>query len=839
MEYIEYMKNVLLLIFLSFLASECLTQNAVVFGRVTSSESKLSMMNVKVSCDLCSNVVLTDINGEYSLDIPAGKATKINYDKEGYQAISYDLEPISQDGKRYINIYLAEDNQKIEVVIRASKIDDGGMVREKVTEFKVLPTASGNFESVLPSIALGVNAGSGGELSSQYNVRGGNYDENLVYINDFEIFRPQLIRASQQEGLSFPNIDLIRDIKFSSGGYDATYGNKMSSVLDIKYKRPDQFRSSISGSLLGLNGHIEGSKRLGSNAYNKFRYLIGARYKTNAYLLGTQDVKGEYIPDFIDVQAYLTYDISRSLQLAYLGNYNSSVFNFSPLTRNTTLGLLTNAIRLSTAYEGGEKDKFLHGLNGLSFNFVPDRKEIPYFIKVMASRYSGSEAENFDILGYYRLAQIDTDQNSSTFNQELSLLGTGVQHRYARNYLYNEIYNGEIKTGIEIAKNNKTHFIEAGLKYQTEIFEDYINEWERLDSAGYSLPYTGKEVAINKVLKTSNDINNQKLDFFVQDKLTISKERYKLNLTGGIRYTNIAFTKENLISPRVAIDYFPSTSSNISYRLAAGRYYQASFYREFRLIGGGINQDAKSQESIHLVGGINYDFMWKSRSRKPFKLLSEIYYKKMSNLISYDVDNVRIAYSGKNDSKGYATGIDFRINGEFVPDAESWVNVGFLRTRESIEGVTHKTRRDTAFYTIADVPRSTDRFFNINLFFQDYLPKNKNFKANVAYSYASGLPFGIKDNNIIARNIFRYKPYQRLDIGFSYMLFDKSMSRAISPNNPFRNTEKTWISLEVFNIMNYTNTASITWIKTITNDQYAINNYLTGRRVNLRFRIDF
>jgi hypothetical protein len=832
------MKKVLFLtILLSYISAQ--GQKAVVFGRVISADSKVSISETKVSCDLCSEYAITDKNGEYTLSIPASTTLKVSYEKEGFQAITYDLEPIVIDGKRYINIYLAEDNKNIEVVIRASKIDDGGMVRERVTEFKVLPTASGNFESVLPSIALGLNAGTGGELSSQYNVRGGNYDENLVYINDFEIFRPQLIRAGQQEGLSFPNIDLIRDIKFSSGGYDATYGNKMSSVLDIKYKRPDEFKSSISGSLLGLSGHIEGSKRLGGNGYNKFRYLIGARYKTNAYLLSTQDVKGEYVPDFVDVQTYLTYDLTKSLQIAYLGNYNSSVFNFQPLTRNTTLGLLTNAIRLSTAYEGGEKDNFLHGLNGLSINLVPDRTHNPYFVKIMASRYSGSEAENFDILGYYRLAQIDTDQNSSTFNQELALLGTGVQHRYARNYLYNEIYNTEIKSGIEIAKGENTHFLEGGIKYQTELFEDKINEWERLDSAGYSLPYTGKEVTINKVLKTSNNIENKKLDFFIQDKFTINTSAYKMNLTGGLRYTNIAFTNENLISPRVSVDFIPKGStSNISYRLAAGRYYQASFYREFRLPNGGVNRDAKSQESVHLVGGINYDFLWKSRSKKPFKLLSEIYYKQMSNLISYDVDNVRIAYAGKNDSKGYATGIDFRINGEFVPDAESWVNVGFLRTRESIDGVQHKVRRDTAFYNIGDVPRPTDRFFNINLFFQDYLPKNKNFKANVAYSYASGLPFGTKDNNQILRNIFRYKPYQRLDIGFSYMLWDKKQSR-VATSNPFRNTDKTWLSFEVFNIMNITNTASITWIRTITNEQYAINNYLTGRRVNLRFRIDF
>jgi hypothetical protein len=324
----------------------------------------------------------------------------------------------------------------------------------------------------------------------------------------------------------------------------------------------------------------------------------------------------------------------------------------------------------------------------------------------------------------------------------------------------------------------------------------------------------------------------------MQDKFTAYNDKYRITAIGGIRFTNIQYTKENLISPRFSISYAPKSAATVSYKLAYGIYFQSPLYREFRLPDGSINPELKSQKSTHYVAGIDYDFYWASRSKKPFRLISEIYYKQFDNLISYDVDNVRIAYSGRNDSKGYATGIDLRINGEFVPDVESWVNFSFLRTRESINGIQHKTRGDTSYIDTKDVPRPTDRLFTTNIFFQDYLPMNKNFKANVNYSFATGLPFGTKDNNVEIRNIFRYKQYQRLDIGFSYMLWDRKEKNK-SLNNPFKFSKKTWISLEVLNIMNVVNTASISWVKTITNTQYAINNNLTSRRVNLRFRIDF
>lgn len=824
---------VLMLGFQSMLAQ------VTVFGVVTDDASHSPVEFAEVFTEGGKFQTTTDSLGNFSLQLEDNTAYTIKCFRVGYQSVELRIPSMKSGSRRYLSISLVAQSSDLDITVTASRIEDAGVVRETVSEFKILPTASGNFEAVLPSIALGVSSGSGGELSSQYNVRGGNYDENMVYVNDFEIFRPQLIRAGQQEGLSFANIDLIRDITFSSGGYEARYGNKMSSVLDIHYKRPEETKSSVSASLLGASAHLEGSKRIGPNAYHKFRYLLGARYKTNKYLLGSLDVKGEYLPDFADVQAYLTYQLSRDVQLAFLGNYNSSVFNFIPASRSTTLGLITNTLRFSTAYEGAEKDKFIHGLTGFSVNFVPDRKRNPYFVKWMASRYSSAEQEQFDILGYYRLAQIESNFGSDNFGKEVALLGTGIQHRYARNYLFSEIYNTELRGGAELGSKGNSHYLEAGIKYQNESYQDNINEWERIDSAGYSLPYNGSQIGFSEVLRTSNLLQNQKTELYLHD----SHERYVGNgifkINGGIRVSQLQLGNETLVSPRFSVHWRPKNNpTNLSWKLAWGIYYQAPLYREFRSPAGIVNPALRAQQAQHFVAGFDMDFDWKRVSRKPFRLIGELYYKKFDRLVSYDVDNVRISYSGQNDATGYAAGLDLRVNGEFVPGAESWVNLSFLTAREKLNDVTHLRYSDTASYAVSTVPRPTDRLASVNLFFQDYLPSNKNFKANISYSFATGLPFGTADDNRVYRNLFRYKIYQRLDIGFSLLLWDEQ-KRKTKPHHPLKFAKSSWISLEIFNIMGVVNTASVTWIKTITNTQYAINNNLTSRRVNLRFRIDF
>lgn len=828
---------------LFFYSLICIGQKATVFGSVIDYESKeyIELATVFVNSN---NVVESDLSGIYRIEVPANEKITLSVTRVGYQDASITLDAMPAGVKRNINFKMVPITSNVEIVITESKIEDVGMVREEVVELKQLPTTTGNFESVLPHIALGASSGSGGELSSQYNVRGGNYDENLVYVNDFEIFRPQLIRSGQQEGLTFPNIDLIRDLSFSSGGFEAKYGDKMSSVLDIRYKRAEETKGSVGLSFLGGSAHLEGSKRIGANAYNKLRYLVGARYKTNRYLLGSLDNEGEYTPNFTDIQAYVTYDITRDLQIGVIGNYNYSQYDFIPVSRSTALGLIDFALKLSTVYEGSEQDQFVNGMGGISLTYVPQKDKNPVYFKLLASRYGSNEVEKFDILGFYRLAQVNTDIGSEDVGEEIAVLGTGTQHNFARNYLYNTISNIHFKGGIEIQNddNDNSHFVQWGIKFQNEKIDDELNEWERIDSAGYSIPYNGEEILLNNVLKSTNILNNNDIEAYIQDSYTYNKpDSHELRITGGVRGAYRSLSEEFIISPRAEILFKPLGSQrDIAFKLGGGLYYQPPFYREMRRLDGSVNTDLKSQKSIHIVGGLSYDFYWETISPKPFKLITELYYKKLSNLTSYEVDNVRIRYSGENDASGHAMGMDIRINGEFVPGAESWINLSLLSIRESLDSIQHLRREIGAedAEEVSSVPRPTDRLMNLSMFFQDYLPMNKNFKMHLNFSVGTGLPFGLKDDNEVYRNTYRFKPYHRIDLGFAYQLWDRKWSDK-KPRHPLRFTEKAWMSLEVFNLMNVQNVASNTWIKTITDQQFAIPNYLSSRRINLRLKFDF
>ncbi len=821
-------------------------QETIVFGNVLDIDSKMPIELATIYIKGTSKAVESDLNGAYRLIVESDKSQTIVCSRLGYGESEFTIPAMRKGAKRNVNFELV-NQEGPEVIIRESRIEDIGMVKEEVTELKYLPTASGNFESVLPAIALGVSSGTGGELSSQYNVRGGNYDENLVYVNDFEIFRPQLIRSGQQEGLSFPNIAMIRDLKFSSGGFEAQYGDKMSSVLDISYKRPDKFKSSAELSFLGAGFHVEGSKRLGANSYNKLRYILGARYKTTQYLLGTLDVKGEYTPNFADIQAYLTYDITRDLQLGFLGNYNSANYNFIPTERSTALGLIDFALQLTTVFEGGESDRFRNGMTGLSLTYLPERDKNPLYLKLLASNYLGEELETFDIIGHYRLSQIETDFGSDNLGEEIAVLGTGTQHQFARNSLYSHIYNVQHKGGIEFSSEREdkdlNNFLQWGAKWQHQEMDDVIKEWERLDSAGYSLPFSAEEVILASSLRSENLIVSDRFSGFAQNTFGVYKpEKSELKLTTGVRANYWSLNKELTVSPRAQLLYKPlKAERDISFKLAGGVYYQTPFYREIRRTDGTINADIKSQRSIHAVFGMTHDFYWKKiNPKKPFKLITELYYKKLDDLVSYEVDNVRIRYSGENDASGHIAGIDLRINGEFVEGAESWVNISFLRAVEKLDGVQHLQRfvGDSIATAVKFVPRPTDRIFNISMFFQDYLPRNENFKMHLNLSVGGGLPFGLRGNNQVYRNTYRFSPYNRVDMGFSYLMWNEKM-RLKKPQSVFRNLENVWLSLEVFNLMDVANEASNTWIKTIINTQYAIPNYLTSRRINLRCRVDF
>jgi hypothetical protein len=790
----------------------------------------------------------TAANGRYRLEVPLNEDAQIIFSRLGYKEAAYQLAPMPANTTRQVDVLLASLETGLEVVVRDSRIQESGMIREDMTQLKLLPTTTGNLESVLPHIALGTSSGSGGELTSQYNVRGGNYDENLVYVNDFEIYRPQLIRAGQQEGLTFPNIDLINALSFSSGGFEARYGDKMSSVLDVKYKRPDSLRASFSAGFLGGSAHLEGSLLPDLSGQKKLRYLLGARYKTTRYLLGSLDVKGEYIPNFSDIQAYITYDINRDWQLGYLGNLNRSEYRFAPTERTTAFGLVNFALQLFSVFEGQEVDDFTTAMNGLSLTYIPDRAINPFFLKFLVSQFRSDENERFDIIGRYSLRQIESSLGSDNFGEVLAELGNGIQHQYVRNFLDIRLYNAEVKGGLEVQqdyKNTKktgTHFLQWSLKYQQEGIRDQINEWERLDSSGYSLPYDTNAVQVFYLLKSQNELNSNRLNSYFQNTYTLRNEdRGELRISLGLRASYWDLNRELLFSPRAQLLYKPlGGNSDISWRLAGGLYMQPPFYREMRGFDGVVNTQLRSQKSTHIVGGMTWDFYMGKRNPTKFKLISELYHKDLWDMVSYEIENVRIRYSGQNDASGYITGLDLRLNGEFVPGAESWFNLSFLKARERLEGVTHLRREigQPEAFVVNDVPRPTDQFMTMSVFFQDYLPKNENFKMNLNFTMGTGLPFGLQGNNREFRNTYRFDAYHRVDIGFMLLLWDAA-KRAQNPTHFLRFSRQTWVSLEVFNLMQVQNQAGNTWIKTIFEQQYAIPNYLTSRRLNLRLRMDF
>ncbi|HMG15764.1 MAG TPA: TonB-dependent receptor, partial [Saprospiraceae bacterium] len=552
----------------------------VVKGTIKDIESGQSLEYVNIRVDGTTIGTSSDLEGKFEIIVNAEKDIKLIITRVGYKAYNYTIKSFTR-GEVQLNVQLVTSSSPLEVVITEERMEKNGQIRQNVDDLKLLPTVSGNLESLLPSIALGTSSGTGGELSSQYNVRGGNYDENLIYVNDFEIFRPQLIRSSQQEGLSFPNIDLTRDLSFSSGGFQSKYGDKLSSVLDIRYKRPEKTKASVSASFLGASAHIEGSEKLGKDNYKKFRYLIGARYKTSQYILNSLEITGEYVPSFVDLQSFMTYDISRSLQLGVILNYNRSKYFFVPDSRTSGAGLVNFALQLSTAYEGQEIDNFEEYMGGISLTWLPDRKKNPYFIKLLASANRDYEDETYDILGYYQLAQIETNLGSDKAGEVVAVLGDGTQHDFARNHLQSTIKNIEIRGGYEIKnyhenpKLSSNHFIEWSVKAQSEDIKDKINEWERIDSAGYSLKYDPEALYLSYVLKSQNQLNSLRYTSFIQNTYTLKRDsvsEWQFNL--GLRASYWDLNNEFLIGPRAQLQFRPlNWSHDWAFRLSGGYYY--------------------------------------------------------------------------------------------------------------------------------------------------------------------------------------------------------------------------------------------------------------------------
>jgi len=820
------LRNLLGVFFLNIVFFSAHSQNATVYGTVRD-EAGLPIDDVYVESIPGADYSRSDAAGKYRLEIPAGNFVIIRFTHVQFETIRDTIRLTS--GQQY-PLYEIMSLKVIEgpgVTILDENRTEAGIIKLNPKNFEYMPGTSD-----LAFLKF-VGASSGNELSSQYSVRGGNFDENLVYVNDFEIYRPFLVRSSQQEGLSFVNIDMISSLAFSAGGFQAKYGDKLSSVLDIQYKEPKKFEAIVSGSLLG------GSLTLGGASKNhRFTLIGGGRYKTNQYLLNSLETKGDYRPVFTDVQAYSTYDISDKVELEAIGNFSGNVFQFIPADRSTTFGLINATLRLDVYFDGQEVDRYLNTMGGIALNFHPRET---YGYKFMASVYRDQEDETYDLIGEYFLGIVESNLGSEDFGQTLYGLGTGTTHEWGRDFLDATV--GKVAYKSFLIHNS--HNFQWGADVNREIITDDLSQWDRIDSAGYNLPYSVTDIHLQNVIRTQYDFSSWRTSAYVQDGITLN-EKKNVVLNVGARMNYWDFNGQIIVSPRAQISYAPEWKSDLVFRAAVGAYDQPPFYRELRDLYGELHPDVKAQRSVHILAGtdINFD-MWGRR----FKFVTEAYYKYLYDLNPYEVDNVRITYFGENDARGYAAGIDFRLNGDFVKDAESWITLSLLRTRENLDNdviydVTEVLDStgvvvgydSSAFYP-ENIPRPTDQLVNFALFFQDYIPGNENFKVHLNLLFGSGLPTGPPDH-IKARDTLRLTPYRRVDIGFSALLVDGSREK-IQHKKIWKHFDSIWTSLEVFNLLGVPNEISYTWVKDLSNTVYAVPNYLTSRRLNLRLLVKF
>ena len=771
------------------------------------------------------NGTSTSDSGTFRLQVPADKAFAVVFSFTGYKTVQRNF-LLSENESEYAVIRMERGTGMLDSVVVTDQRQrrEAGLILLNPKNAINIPAPGGGIESLIKVIV-----GSNNELTSQYNVRGGNYDENLVYVNDFEIFRPYLVRSGQQEGLSFINPELARNVSFYNGGFQARYGDKMSSVLDIQYKKPKTFGGSAYVGLLEQGLHLEGASKDG-----RFTYLIGVRNRSNRNLLKSQETKGNYVPSSSDLQAQLTYQINSRNSLELLGNISQTKFTltpeFSQLTSSVFSPYFSANLGLDIYFEGREEDRYRTNMIGLAWVQQLNKK---LRLKWMASRFENDEKESLDITGAYLFGDRAFDKSKPDFGTITNPLGSGVYQNFARNKLNISLWNFSHKGSYDQGR----HFIQWGQTIERQSISDRLNEWEFQDSAGYSLPHNPDKIDLSKVLKASAGLEITRLSGYVQDNI-IFHDSAAFTLQAGVRYNYNTLNKEFLISPRLGFSWKPANwERDVIFRGAAGLYSQPPFYRELRRYDGSINKDLKAQKSWQLVAGMDYNF--KSGNR-PFRFTAEAYYKQMWDVVPYDIDNVRIRYFGENRAKAYATGIEFRLFGELVKDAESWVSLGLMRTREDLDKDTYydytldannkpidSTQREAGW-----LRRPSDRLLTIGMFLQDYLSTNKNFKVYLNMLYGSNLPYNIP-NSVKYRNAMEIDPYMRIDIGFSALLLDSEKANRRS-HNPFRNFENIWATLEVFNLIDRNNTISYMLIKDFSNTVFAMPNRLTPRLINLK-----
>ena len=743
-------------------------------------------------------MTMTNLKGEFSIQLLSADSVVVRFSMVGYKTKTRVLR--NPKGRQTLLIQLMDDTTIDEVVVTEQVRQTGTTQQLKPEDMKQTPSATGNAVEELVQAQAGVSTHS--ELSSQYNVRGGSFDENFVYINDVEIYRPFLVRSGQQEGLSIINPDMVEKIGFSSGGFEAKFGDKMSSALDIHYKRPKKFEANITGSLLGGSAFIGFSNK-------KFSWSNGIRYKTNRYLLGSLETKGEYDPHFLDYQSYLTYQPNNRWNIELFGDISENHYNFHPVDRETHFGTLKNVKAFRVYFDGQEKDIFRTYFGTFNITrYLRDDKRTS--LSLIASAFSTNEQEKYDIQGQYWLTQTETSEQ----------LGVGTYMEHARNYLKARVQSFKFM----FRHKAKQHELQAAATYKIEHIEEASREYEMRDSSGYSVPHTGKDLYMIYSLNARNEMNANRIEVYAQDtyKFTGNDERTFYTLNYGVRFSHWNFNRESILSPRLSLSVVPAFNQNMTFRLATGLYYQAPFFKELRdttttrgITYATLNNKIKSQRSLQFILGVDHRFRMVNRM---FRFTAEAYYKALSNLVPYSVNNVKIVYDASQQCSGHAMGLDLKLYGEFVPGTDSWLTFSVMNTNMNING--KKT------------PLPTDQRYAVNLFFTDYFPKTDRWKMSLRLAYADGLPFGAPHRSLDSTP-FRAPAYKRVDIGMSF--------RAINNEKKEKKTaiRNLWLGIDGLNLFGINNVNSYYWITDVTNHQYAVPNYLTGRQINAKFILEF
>ena len=788
--------NIILLFLCLLYTGNAMGQSFTLQGKVSDQDGNpIELASIMVASQ--GKITMSNLKGEFSMQLQSEDSVKVRFSMLGYKSKVRVLR--RPQGKQTLQIQLSSDNEMQEVVVQA-KVQQHGTTEEiKVEATKRNPSVSGNVVEEILQTQAGVSTHS--ELSSQYNVRGGTFDENSVYINNVEVYRPFLVRSGQQEGLSVINADLVESVGFSTGGFEAKYGDKMSSALDITYKRPKRTEGSITASMLGANGYL-------GIATKKLTWTNGLRYKTNKYLLGSLETKGEYNPSFLDYQTYLSWQPSKRWQVDFIGNISENNYNFEPKDRETKFGTLKNVKSFKVYFDGKEKDLFRTFFGSLSItNHLTPRTDI----SLIASAFSTKEQQRYDIQGQYWLTQTETSEN----------LGVGTYMQHSRDYLKANVRS--LKLMMQQRAGN--HRVEGALTYKIEKIEENSAEYEYRDSAGYNIPHTGETLDMIYSMRARNNLDAKRIEAYLQDTWNFKSNDsvptlYRLNY--GVRYAHWDFNGESIVSPRASLNITPGWNRNLSFRVAAGLYYQAPFYKELRdttMINGVtyalLNKKIRSQRSIHALASMSYRF---SMMNRPFKFTAEAYYKAISRLVPYSVDNVKVTYYGDNETSGHAAGLDLKLFGEFVPGADSWLTLSVMNTSMKLNG--------------KNVPLPTDQRFALNLFFTDYFPGSTRWRMSLKLAYADGLPFSAPHQELTSTP-FRAPAYKRADIGMSYRLFDNQDG---SRSSIFRNV---WLGLDCLNLFGINNVNSYYWITDISGQQYAVPNYLTGRQINAKISVEF